>query len=451
MIDPTAHESAPLSTTVAILAAMLLVLGNALFVAAEFALVRVRPGRLRELARAGNRRAERAHYLVQHLNEALSVCQVGITLTSLALGWLGEPAFGAIFSFFFSPLEPWFGAVTLSLSIGSAFLFITFLHVVLGELVPKTFAILLAEKVALAVALPLRFFWIASWPLVAVLNGSANLLMRPFVSQEISEAAAHGRDEIRQLLLTSLRQGRIGRIEAKLVDNLFNFARRRTRSIMIPRARIAAIDIERPLAESLQLIREEGYSRYPLIRGDLDRVIGIVHVKDIFRQLAADAGSPDLRSLARKPVIVPETMPVDRLLRQFQIDRTHMAIVSDEYGGTAGIATLEDVLEEIVGELRDEFDDDEVDPVRIRPGGGWVLDPLLPFDRAAELVDDPPEAPEGVNTVAGFIQHGLGRVPEAGDRVPFGPDHELVAAVVQGASVLQVEMIEISPPPAAAG
>lgn len=439
MTSGASHDWLP--TAAAIAGALLLVLANALFVAAEFALVRVRPGRLRELSAKGSRRAARALHLVEHLDQALSVCQVGITLASLALGWLGEPAFASIFEFLLGPAEPWLGTVALSASLGLSFLFITFLHVVLGELVPKTVAIVLAEKVALGVSLPLRLFWIASWPLVALLNFSARQILRPFPIGDVEEAEAHGREELRQILRRSLKQGRLGAIDVALLDNIFRFANRRVREIMVPRARVVALDAGKPVAELLERIREEGFSRYPLVEGDLDNVIGMIHVKDLLQPLIAGESRVDLRRLARPCPVVPETLTADRLLRTFQQSRAHLAAVADEYGGTAGIVTLEDVLEELVGELRDEFDLGEQDPIRPRSGGGWVLDPLLPLDRLAELVPEPPPAPPGVHTVAGLMQERLGRLPRAGDRIPFGPGHELVATVVQGTNLLRAELV----------
>ncbi|MBP7147343.1 MAG: HlyC/CorC family transporter [Acidobacteria bacterium] len=425
-------------------AALVLVGANALFVAAEFALVSVRPGRLRALVRQGNRRAARALYLVQHLDATLSVCQVGITLASLGLGWLGEPAFAKLFAALFSPAASWIGPAALSASFVAAFLLITMLHVVLGELVPKSVAIALAEPVAVNLAFPLRAFWLASWPLVALLNRSAWLILKPFgLARAGTETMPHSAEEIRTILARSALHGQIGALQAALVENLFRFARGRARDVMVPRSRVVALDLTRPLPELLARVQEEGYSRYPLMLEDLDHLVGILHVKDLFPALAAGT-TPDLRKMARPPLVVPENLRLERLLLMFQQARSHMAIVADEYGGTTGIVALEDVLEELVGELRDEFDVGEVDPVRARPGGGFILDPGLPASRAAELVRSAPEVPENVHTVAGLLQSELGHVPKAGEKVPFG-DHELVASAVHGTRVTEVQLVPTAP------
>ncbi len=441
-------ESNPASfdgTLLAIVAALVLILANGVFVAAEFALVRVRPGRLKALARQGRVSAVRALFLVQHLDEALSVSQVGITLCSLGLGFLGEPAFArlfqALFGGVFAARDPAARGLVLSFSIAASFLLVTFLLVVIGELIPKRIAIRVAERVLLAVAPPLRLFWFASWPLVVLFNSSARAALRWVHFSRPQDEATHSREEIRQLLTLSVSSGQLGAWESSLLDNLFRFGKRRARDAMLPRARVVALDLLQPAESQLARARQEGYSRYPLVEGDMDHVVGILHMKDVFAALPPEGAALDLRRLARQPLIVPETLPLDRLLRRFQIDRAHLAIVADEYGAVLGIVTLEDVLEELVGELRDEFDAEEQDPVRPRPGGGYILDPALPFDRAAELVSEPPPPPEEVHTVAGLLQAELGRIPEAGDRVPFGPRHELVAAAVQGARVIRVELI----------
>ncbi len=431
------------ATALSILAAMAIVAANAGFVAAEFALIKVRPARLEELAAAGSRRARSALSLVRNLDETLSVCQVGITLTSLGLGWLGEPAFGALFAIALSPTEPYLGALSLSVSVAFAFFTITVLHVVLGELVPKSLAIQTAERVALTIAWPLRAFRLLAWPLVALLNVSARSVLRVTGLEDVVESSAHSREEIRQLVHGSLSDGVLSPREADMLDRLFHFSERQAGDVMVPRSRIVALDVDQPLDAVLALIREEAYSRYPVYRGSLDNVTGVLHVKDLFAALAGDRRPADWAGLARRPMMIPETMRLERLLRRFQVERTHLAIVLDEYGGVAGIVTLEDVLEELVGELRDEFDAEEIDEVRPRPGGGYILDPIVAVDRVVELVEDAPEVPDEVRTVAGLMQASLGRLPAAGDRVPFGSGHELVAAVVEGTRVQRIELIPV--------
>ncbi len=439
------HGEGSLSQTgLYILIAGALVGVNAFFVAAEFALVRVRPGRLKALGRQGHRGAGMAHYLVQHLDQTLSVCQVGITLTSLGLGWVGEPAFATLFERLFDPAAPWLGTAATTASFASAFLMITFLHVVLGELVPKSVAIALAERVSLAIAYPLRGFWLLSWPLVWVLNQSALLFLKPLGIRFEGEGAAHSLDEIHAILARSVDAGQIKNVPAGVLQNLLRFGRRRARDILVPRARVVALDLSHPLPELLHQVETEQYSRYPLIWEDLDHLIGVLHVKDLMRALSDRSAPPDLRRLARRALIVPETLTLDKLLRAFQAQHEQFAVVADEYGGITGIVTLEDVLEELVGELRDEFDAGEQDQVRRRSGGGYILDPVVTLDRVAELAPVPFELPEEVRTVAGYLQAELGRLPRRGDRVPWGEGYELVATRVDGTHLSEIELVPVS-------
>ncbi len=431
----------PLGSGLGLLLLVALIVLNAIFVAAEFALVRSRPGRLRALARQGTRGAQHALFLVEHLSDAVAVCQVGVTLCSLALGYLGEPALAHLITKGLGGALgalPWVGRFALTISIAISFLLVTVLLVVLGELVPKQLAIVLAEKIAVTIALPVRLFRAVAWPLVAVLNGMARVVVRMFRLPPQRGDASHSREELMQLLVVSAQAGQIGALETTVMQNLFRFSQKRTRDAMVPRSRAVVLDVTRPPEELRARARAEGYSRYPLVERDLDRVVGVVHVKDFPER---DLAGLDVRRLARTATFVPDTLPLDRLLRRFQADRSHLAIVMDEYGAVTGIVTLEDVLEELVGEVRDEFDAEEQDPVRPRPGGGFELDATLPIDRAAELVVDPPEAPEGVYTIAGLLQAELGRLPATGDRVPFGKGHELVASAVQGTRLLRVELV----------
>lgn len=438
------HLQVPGDVATSILVAVGLVLANALFVMAEYALVRVRPTRLAALSQAGSWTAGRALKLVERLDESISVCQVGITLCGLGLGYVAEPAFAglmaALLGKLLSPVSHLVGPLSTTLAIGASLLLVTFLVVVLGELVPKRLTIAKTERIALATALPIHWFGIVAWPLVVLFNGTARLLSRG-MNLGGTEDAGHSREEIRQLVVMSAKSGTMDLLEVGLLENLFRFARRRARDAMVPRARVVALDVTKPLDVLLARARSEGYSRYPVIEGDLDRLVGIVHVKDLFTLEGKAPTHADLRRIVRPPLIVPDGLPLERLLGRFQAERAHLAVVADEYGAVVGIVSLEDVLEELVGELRDEFDVEEQDQVRARPGGGWVLDPALPVDRAAELVPDAPEVPEGIHTLAGLLQSELGRLPDPGDRIPFGEEHELVASVVQGTRILRVELV----------
>lgn len=435
------HASPFASLPLGLLIALALVVLNGFFVGAEFALVRVRPSRLKALARLGSKPAEIADHLVHHLDETLSVCQVGITLTSLGLGWIGEPVFAVLMRRLLGPADPWLGSFSLTVSLASAFFLITFLHVVLGELVPKSMAIALAERLSLTLAPPLRLCQWLLFPLVALLNGAARLVLRPLRLPDPHENADPSVDEMKQLIARSVERGAIGPLQGRMLENLFPFAKRRARDVMVPLARVATLDLREPWVRLLARIRDEGYSRYPLHSGDLDRISRVLHTKALLPTLITGTAPPDLLVLAQPCPIVPETLPLERLLATLQASRAHMTIVANEYGSTVGIVTLEDVIEELVGELRDEFDAEEIDPIRARPGGGYLLDPALPVDRAAELIADTPELPEGVHTVAGLLQTELGRLPQTGDSIAFGATHRLVAAHVQGTRILEIALI----------
>jgi CBS domain containing-hemolysin-like protein len=440
-------HSAPFSgyTLLGVGLALLVVGLNGFFVAAEFALVRVRPSRLRALAKRGSRRAQVADRLAHNLDETLSVCQVGITLTSLALGWIGEPVFATLMRRLLGPADPLLGTLAPAASMVTAFVAITFLHVVLGELVPKSIAIALAERVAIALAAPLRLCQVALYPLVLLLNPSARAVLRPLNLGDASEHADPGLDELKLLLQRAQERGTIGAGQALLIENLFPFAARRAREVMVPLSRVVMLDVTQPWPELRRTIEREGYSRFPLHSGDADRISRVLHIKALLPALGVGRDPGDLMALAQPAPVIPQTLSLERLLTQLQSTHAHMAVVANEYGNTVGIITLEDVLEELVGELRDEFDAEEVDPIRPRPDGGYLLDPAVALDRALDLIGDAPELPEGVHTVGGLLQAELGRVPVAGDHVPFGSRHNLVAVSVQGPRILEVALVPSTP------
>jgi CBS domain containing-hemolysin-like protein len=442
-MSPEATHESSLGLPLGLLVAAALVALNAFYVGAEFSLVRARPSRIKALARTGSRSAILADRLVSNLDETLSVCQVGITLASLALGWIGEPVFAAMMRRVLGPLDPWLGSLSITVSIATAFLIITFLHIVLGELVPKSIGIAMAERAALWIAIPLRVSQLALYPLVAVLNFCAQLFLRPFKLDSSQAHADPSEDEIKQSILRSRERGAIGPVQARLLEGILPFSRRRSRDVMVPLARVALVDLRQPWPAIVQLIINERYSRYPLFDGDYDRIARVIHTKTLLPFLADSSTAPDLMKLSQPAPVIPDTLSLERLLAALQTAHAHMAIVANEYGHTVGIVTIEDVLEELVGELRDEFDQEEVDPVRSRPGGGYLLDPVLPIDRALELIGESFELPDGVHTLSGLLQAELGRIPRRGDSVPFGDKHRLEASAVQGTRVLEVALIPI--------
>ncbi|MEM1503116.1 hemolysin family protein [Domibacillus sp. 8LH] len=345
----------------------LLIALTAFFVAAEFAIVKMRASRVDQLVAEGKPGAMAAKRVTTHLDEYLSACQFGITITALGLGWIGEPTVEKL-------LHPLFERFELASSLAAvlsfilAFTIVTFLHVVVGELAPKTVAIQKAEEVTLALAVPLIWFYRIMYPFIWTLNGSARFVTGLFGLKMASEHdEVHTEEEWRMLLSESYKSGEINQTELKYVNNIFEFDERLAKEIMVPRTEMVSLSIDDTLDDVLAIIREEKYTRYPVIDGDKDNVIGMVNFKEILSVAVKGKPLPKVQPLRQfvKPVIrVFENMLIHDLLVKMQKERTHMAILIDEYGGTSGLVTVEDILEEIVGEIRDEYDTDEIPEVR---------------------------------------------------------------------------------------
>ena len=420
-----------------LLLALALVALNGFFVATEFALVKVRATRLRQLAEAGNRTAASAEEMLGQLDSYLSACQLGVTVASLGLGWVGEPAFAHLVEPGLSSLGDWARPVAHGLSLTLAFLVITVLHIVVGEQGPKIFALWRPEATTLAVTGPMRLFYRVFHPLARALTAATRLVLAPLGIGAGAAEARHTEEEARMILAESIAGGREGEVRRRLVERALEFASKRARQFMVPRADIAFLDVELPLEENLETARRLGFTRYPLVRGALDEVLGIVHIRDLAAGRERFRSSADLASLAREPLFVPEACPADVLLRQFQARRLHQAIVVDEYGGTSGLVTLEDVIEELIGgEIQDEFDT-ETAPLKAVGGGvynvagGYALADLLEV-LEAEIEDD-----EAV-TVGGYVQNRLGRIGRVGDWVELGERHALRVLETRQRRVLRV-------------
>lgn len=345
----------------------LLIALTAFFVAAEFAILKMRSSRIDQLVLEGKPGALAAERVTTHLDEYLSACQLGITVTALGLGWLGEPTVEQLLHPLFQQFELAPSAASV-LSFTVAFSVVTFLHVVVGELAPKTVAIQKAEAVTLAFAGPLIWFYRIMYPFIWVLNGSSRLVVGLFGLKPASEhESVHTEEEWRQLLSESYKSGEINHNELKFVNNIFEFDERMAKEIMVPRTEMVSLSIDETMEEAMAVIRKEKYTRYPVIEGDKDNVIGIVNFKEILSAAVKEEPLPKTEPLRLfvKPVIrVFENMLIHDLLVKMQKERTHLAILIDEYGGTSGIVTVEDILEEIVGDIRDEFDADEIAEVR---------------------------------------------------------------------------------------
>jgi CBS domain containing-hemolysin-like protein len=401
-----------------LLGILAIVLVNGFFVAAEFAFVKLRDTQLDALIVAGHRRARLARHILRHLTSYLSATQLGITMASLGLGWLAEPVFLSLLA---PPLR-WLGVVSPQVQQSAAFAIgfttATFLQIVLGELGPKWFAIQRALPVALALAPPLHWFYRASYPFNWLLNRSAQWLMRRVgIEPAGSQLLIHSEEELR-LMLDQSRAGstRLGR---EIVLNALDLSRRIVRNVMRPRMEIAAFDTEAGLPECLELAEKTRYSRFPLCQGgDLDKTLGVVHIKDLFALRSQAARGQDLASVVRKLIYVPETTRLEKLLQLFLERKLHFAMVVDEYGGTVGMVTLENVLEELVGQIQDEFDQEK--PLLLRRGPDqWEIDGALPLHELADLVGQNLSG-EDVATTSGWVTQRLGGFPKAGDTLTLG-------------------------------
>lgn len=426
------------------LAGFLVVL-NGFFVATEFAIVKVRPTRLAQLVREGVPGAKAAQSVVARLDEFLSATQLGITLASLGLGWIGEPAFSVILEPLLAPLElpP---AALHATAFAVAFSVITFLHIVLGELAPKSLAIQRAEQVTILAAWPMRAFRFLFWPFIASLNGIAALVLRSVGLQPTSEHAdAHTEEELRLIVGTMRARGGVSKDRLDLVERALALQTRTARDLMVARGDVAFLRITMDDASIRAEARRTGHTRYPVIDDELDEVIGILHVKDLFLRVLEPLTKESLKGLLREPFYIPEAMRAEMLLREFRKRKQHLAIVVDEYGGTAGVVTVEDVVAAVVGELQDEFARWGPSIVAL-PGGAYDVDPATPIEEfgrhfGCELRED------GVTSIGGLLMIRLDRVPVVGDRLRL-PTLEISVEEMKGPKPVRLSVRRLVVPPA---
>ena len=425
-----------------VVAVFVLVLLNGFFVAAEFALVKIRGTQLDPAAGKGDQRAVRARHITQHLNSYLSATQLGITMASLALGWIGEPVFSAILAPVFQWLPRSLAHLEHSISFVVGFVVITFLHIVAGELAPKWFAIQRPLPVSLRVAKPLHWFYLASYPFNRALNHTAVWLLRRFGIQPASESALnHSEEELRLIVTTSQQEAGATSLGRDIVLNALDLRRRIARDVMRPRKEIVVLDTEAGIHECLEVAEKTRYSRFPLCEaGNLDRTLGIVHFKDLFGlRLKARRGS-DLLGSVRKIIYVPETARLEKLLQFFLERKLHFAIVVDEYGGTVGMITLENILEEVVGQIQDEFDLEK--PLLAKTGeASWSVDGSLPLHDLEEVIGRQSGGEETVSTTSGWVIQKLGGFAKVGDRLELG-DFELRVEELDGLRVARLSLVK---------
>jgi putative hemolysin len=415
-----------------LIAVAALILLNGYFVAAEYALVTARRTRIQELAQKGNRRARAVLRIVNDPPRFIAAMQLGVTGTSLAIGALGEQALAHVFD----PLVA--GVIALAF----AFLIITFLHVVIGELVPKGLALGYAERVALAVSTPVRGFFTVFKPLIWVLQRSSEVILRAIgLTPPGGEMEVYSEAELKMLLSRSTEEGELERQEQEMLYKVFDFADKEVSAVMVPRPEVVALSIEMPPEEALAAVIDSPYTRYPVYRGSLDEIVGVLHVRDLFSALV-DRGiaGVQLEQLLRPAHIVPETKDLAALLTEFRRTNQHMAVVVDEYGELEGIVTLEDLLEEIVGEIEDEFDlpDESIERLedgRVRVHGTFPIDDFNEQFGVSLPIED-------YHTIGGFVFGMLGRAPEPGDEV----EHAGIRFKVLEVEGSRIERLEVELP-----
>ncbi len=420
-----------------------LVLLNGFFVAAEFALVKIRDTQLVPLINKGHRRARVARRVLANLDQSLSAAQLGITLASLGLGWVGEP----VFTVLLKPVMGWLHITSEQAQHTTAFIVgftaITFLHIVAGEQAPKWLAIQKPLPTSLWVVQPLEWFYRITYPFIWVLNHSSLWLLRRFGIEPQSEAElVHSEDELRLLFAASGKHSGATTLGREIVLNALDLRRRVVRDVMRPRQEIVALDTEASLTECLDIAEKTRFSRFPLCEaGDPDKTLGVVHLKDMFALRFKAKRGADLIPAARKIIYVPETAHLEKLLQMLLERKLHFAIVVDEFGGTVGLVTLENILEELVGQIQDEFDQEKPMLVQ-RDENSWEVLGTWPVHDLAELIGEPLEE-EGITTTSGWVTHRLGGFPKPGDVLKLG-HFELRVEEMDGPRVARLKLKRVT-------
>lgn len=419
---------------------VLLILFTAFFVATEFAVIRIRPSRVDQLVLEGRKNAVALQKVTANLDGYLSACQLGITITSLGLGWLGEPTVEALLEPVFERLDmP--EQVTGPVAFLIAFTSVTYLHVVIGELAPKSAAIRKAEPIALLCAVPIIWFNRIMYPFIWLLNSSANRLVRLLGMRPAKEhEEAHSEDEIRIILSESYESGKINKTELGYVNRIFTFDDLLAREIMVPRTDMICLYTDKSLADNLKIIKREQYTRFPVASGSKDNIAGIISTKKFFLKYDNNPEF-DFASLLMPALTVPDVMPVKSLLRKMQAEQVHMALLLDEYGGTSGLITIEDILEEIVGEIRDEFDKDEKKPIDMVEPGRYMVEGKVLLSELNEILGT--HLPnDGVHTIGGWLYSENPDV-KIGDTV----EHEDLVFAVKEMEKHRIRKVEIMKEP----
>lgn len=435
------EQSNYLEIAIRLTAFAVLIALTAFFVASEFAIVKVRKTRIDQLVAEGNKRAISAKKVISNLDEYLSACQLGITITALGLGMLGEPTVKLM-------LKPIFTQLDLTPSLSSllsfiiAFTFVTFLHVVVGELAPKTIAIQKAEEVTLSFSKPLILFYRLMYPIIKGMNGSARFICHLLGFKSISESeVAHTEEELRMILSDSLKSGEINQSEYKYVNKIFEFDDRIAKEIMAPRTELISIEKDMTLREVFEVIGVEQYTRYPVTDGDKDHIIGLVNMKNLLTAFIKDPETEHRPVIDyMQPIIhVIETMPIGDLLLKIQRERIHMAILMDEYGGTSGLVTIEDILEEIVGDIRDEFDTHEIPEIQTLGEDHYIFDAKMLIENVNDILGIDIDE-EDIDTIGGwFMTQRFDAIQ--GEKI-IEQGYEFMAKDVDGHHILYLEVMK---------
>lgn len=424
-----------------ILITFLFVFLNGFFVAAEFAIVKVRASQLEMKAQEGNKFAILSKHIVEHLDSYLAATQLGITLSSLALGWIGEPVVSkmitnliGLFNLSISP------ELTHAIALPVAFLIITVLHIVFGELAPKSLAIQRSEQTTFFVAYPLQgFYWICK-PFIWLLNGFANLILKVFGLHTVSETETYSNDELKYLVDQVRESGNIEDTNYDIIKNAFDFSERTARQVMVPRTQMLAIDVNDYDEKTLEGVIEDGFSRIPCYEDNIDNIVGVVHLKDILKKMRQN-GDVDIQSIVRPVSFVPETKRIGQMLKEFQLKHQQIAIVLNEYGGVEGIVTMEDILEELVGEIQDEYDNEI-------PFVEKIADDTYSVIATAALSDINNEIPHYIDkakqydTLAGYLIDKFGRIPNTHDKL-IAEGYEFTVLKKNKTSIVLVQMKDL--------
>lgn len=416
---------------------------NGFFVAAEFAIVKVRSSQLELKAQAGSKTAILSKHIVTHLDAYLAATQFGITLSSLALGWIGEPVVSKIIrdalGLFDLTLSP---TLLSTISLISAFAIITILHIVLGELAPKSLAIQRSEQTTMAIAYPLHgFYWLCR-PFIWVLNGVANFVIKAIGLHAVTEQEVYSSDELRYLVDQAKESGTVDSAEFDIIQNAFDFSERTARQIMVPRTQVVSIDANDYDEKTLEFVIEEGYSRIPCYEDSIDNVIGVVHLKDILKKMRI-SGSVDIRSIVRPVSFTPETKRIGQLLKEFQVKHQQIAMVLNEYGGVEGIITMEDILEELVGEIQDEYDNE----IPFVEQTGENTYSVIATAAISDINDELPHSidkDKQYDTLAGYLIDKFGRIPNTHDKLE-AEDYQFTVLKKNKTSIVVVQLKDLAP------